>query len=144
MWANSESRPGELLSHLSTRSHDLGRITASTSTQDKEALSTWSLVINLKIEIERKIVQGTLSSSEIHAIRTWITFSICRLSPSETSWRQEDYTDPMSPKVSVGLKSIICKQIDALQKEKKLSGLSFDSKSTKWSIKVIIVLEYKA
>lgn len=70
MWANSESRSGELLSHLSTRSHDLGRVTASISTQDKEALSTWSLVINLKIEIERKIVQGTLSSSEIHAIRT--------------------------------------------------------------------------
>lgn len=70
MWANSESRSGELLSHLFTRSHDLGCVTASTSTQDKEALSTWSLVINLKIEIERKIVQGTLSSSEIHAIRT--------------------------------------------------------------------------
>lgn len=71
MWANSESRSGELLSHLSTRSHDLGHITASTSTQDKEApYLLGPSVINLKIEIERKIVQGTLSSSEIHAIRT--------------------------------------------------------------------------
>lgn len=32
------SRSGERLSHLSTRSRDLGRVT-----QDKEALSTWSL-----------------------------------------------------------------------------------------------------
>lgn len=47
------------------------------------ALSTWLQIINLKIETKRTAVQGTLSSSEMHAIHTEMTLSIYRHSASE-------------------------------------------------------------
>lgn len=51
--------------------------------------------INLK-NVRKKNVQGTLSSSEIHAISYMKFFLTYRLSPSETSWRQEDSMLPDS------------------------------------------------
>lgn len=89
------------------------------------ALSTWLQIINLKIETKRTAVQGTLSSSEMHAIHTEVTFSIYRRSPSEHLQKIGRLCVTIS-NVSIGLiKPIICKQVDALQKKKKKEKKEF-------------------
>lgn len=99
---DSHKPPISIQTHGQTQVHIWRTDFPTLHSREGRSLSIWPQVINLKIETEKKIVQGTLSSSGMHALYTDLTSSIYRLSPSANlQKRQEDCVT--SPKVSIGL-----------------------------------------
>lgn len=99
---DSQKPPISIQTHGQTQVHIWRTDFSTFHSREGRSLSIWPQVINLKIETEKKLVQGTLSSSGMHALYTDMTSSIYRLSPSANlQKRQEDCVT--SPKASIGL-----------------------------------------